>query len=103
MMRAGDFNDPLAYLEIFRRCSPFNTAFYDNEQFDKLLDEAINRKDERERMNLLIEAEQIIMEDMPVVPVYYLGLEYAVDPKFKGLVRGKTPIQDMDLYWTYIE
>ena len=55
-------------------------------------------------MDLLIEAEQIMIEeDMPIVPVYYLGLDYAINPKYKGLVMGKTLMQDMDLYWTYIE
>ncbi|NLI57150.1 MAG: peptide ABC transporter substrate-binding protein [Clostridium sp.] len=103
VMWAGDFNDALAYLDILKTHNPFNMAFYSNDQFDKLLDEAINQEDERERMDLLIEAEQIMIEDMPIVPVYYLGLDYAINPKYKGLVMGKTLMQDMDLYWTYIE
>ncbi|HHX17337.1 MAG TPA: peptide ABC transporter substrate-binding protein, partial [Clostridium sp.] len=103
MMWAGDFNDALAYLNVFKINNPFNMAFYNNDQFNKLLHEVINQKDEEKRMDLLIEAEQIMIEDMPVVPVYFLGLDYAINPKYKGLVRGKTSIQDMDLYWTYIE
>lgn len=103
MMWAGDYNDALAYLDIFKSHNPYNMTFYSNEKFDRILDEAASQEDEKKRMDLLIEAEQILIEDMPVVPVYYLCLDYAINPKYKGLARGKTPIQDMDLYWTYIE
>lgn len=102
-MWTGDYNDALAYLSVFSTYNPYNMAFYANEEFDNLLNEATNQKDERKRMDLLIEAEEIIIEDMPVMPIYYLGLDYAMNPKIKGLVRGNSSIQDMDLYWTYIK
>lgn len=102
-MWTGNFNDALAYLNVFSTYNPLNMAFYTNEAFDNLLDDAIKQKDESKRMDLLIEAEKIIAEDMPIIPIYHLGLDYATNLKIKGIVRDNNPIQDMDLYWIYIE
>ncbi|MDQ2085393.1 peptide ABC transporter substrate-binding protein [Herbivorax sp. ANBcel31] len=103
LMWAGDFNDPLAYLDIFSAHNPFNVAFYNNTDFDSLLARATSETDREKRIDMLIEAEEMVMEDMPIVPVYYLALDYAINPRVNGLVRGNSPIQDIDLYWTYIE
>ncbi|MFZ5987564.1 MAG: peptide ABC transporter substrate-binding protein [Bacillota bacterium] len=103
LMWSGDFNDPSAYLDIFSSANFFNVAFYNNPDFDSLFEEARDEKDEKKRMDMLIEAERIVISDMPVCPLYYISGTYAVNPRVRGLVRGNSAIQDLDLYWAYIE
>lgn len=103
LMWTADFNDPTAFLDIFSTESFFNVAYYKNADFDSLLEKAKLERDEKERMKMLIEAEKKVMEDMAVCPVYFLFQSYAVNNKVKGFVRGSSPIQDFDFYWTYIE
>ncbi|TYQ16744.1 UNVERIFIED_CONTAM: oligopeptide transport system substrate-binding protein [Acetivibrio alkalicellulosi] len=103
LMWSGDFNDPLAYLDIFNSYNFFNVAFYSNDKVDNLLEISIYEKDEVKRIDMLIEAEKIVMDEMPICPVYFLWLDYAVNPRVQNLIRGNSPIQDIDLYWTYIQ
>jgi len=103
LMWTADFNDPTAFLDIFSTESFFNVAYYKNADFDSLLEKAELERDEKERIKMLIEAEKKVMEDMAVCPVYFLFQSYAVNNKVKGFVRGSSPIQDFDFYWTYIE
>lgn len=100
---SGDFNDPLAYLDIFSSKNFYNVAYYNNTKFDELLDKSNEETDEKKRMDLLVEAERIAINDMPVCPVYYVSNSYAVNSRVKGLIRGSSAIQDIDLYWTYVK
>jgi len=100
---SADYNDPLAYLDVFSSKSFYNVAFYSNNQFEELLDRAIREIDDKSRMELLIKAEQIAMDDMAVCPLYFIANSYAVNNRVKGLVRGSSAIQDIDMYWTYVE
>ncbi len=103
LMWSGEYNDPRAYLEVFSSSNYYNVAYYVNSHFDELLDRIIGEKDLEKRMSLLVEAEKVAMSDMPVCPVYFAQNSYAVRSGVKGLVRGSSGIQDIDLYWTYIE
>jgi oligopeptide transport system substrate-binding protein len=67
------------------------------------MSKAREETDEKKRMNLLSEAEELLFKYMPICPLYYVHNSYAVKPKVKGLVRGSSAIQDMDFYWTYLE
>lgn len=103
LMWSADFNDPTAFLDVFRSENFFNVAFYNNTDFDSLLEKANLETDENKRMKMLIEAEKMVIEDMAVCPVYFLCQNYAVSNKIKGFVRGNSAIQDFDFYWTYID
>lgn len=103
LMWSGDYNDPRAYLEVFSSSNFYNVAYYVNLYFDELLEKSIEEADSKKRMDLLVEAEKIVINDMPVCPIYFAQNSYAVNSRIKGLVRGSSAIQDIDLYWTYIE
>lgn len=65
----GDFADPLAFLELFRGGSTMNDSGWKNEKFDALLEEAAS-SGESERLNLLGKAENILLDDGMVIPLY---------------------------------
>lgn len=65
----GDFADPLAFLELFRGGSTMNDSGWKNDRFDSLLEEAASAS-ESERLNLLGQAENILLDDGMVLPLY---------------------------------
>ena len=65
----GDFADPLAFLELFRGGSTMNEFGWKNEKFDALLEEAASAS-ESERLNLLGQAENLLLDQGMVLPLY---------------------------------
>ena len=65
----GDFADPLAFLELFRGGSTMNDSGWKNSQFDELLEQAAT-SGENERLNLLGQAETILLDEGMVIPLY---------------------------------
>lgn len=65
-----DYSDPLAYLENWQSDSPYNQGGFSCEAFDKKLKKAETKEGE-ERKQLLLEAEKILEEQVPAVPLYY--------------------------------
>ncbi len=67
----ADFNDPITFLELFTTDSPFNRAQWSNKEYDALIKKSQSNADFDERMQDLIKAEQILMEEMPIAPIYH--------------------------------
>ena len=65
----GDFADPLAFLELFRGASTMNESGWKNDRFDSLLEQAATAGD-TERLNLLGQAENILLDEGMVLPLY---------------------------------
>ena len=65
----GDFADPLAFLELFRGASTMNESGWKNARFDELLEQAASAGD-AERLKLLGQAENILMDEGMVMPLY---------------------------------
>ena len=65
----GDFADPLAFLELFRGGSTMNESGWKNAQFDGLLEQAAVAG-ETERLELLGAAENILLDEGMVLPLY---------------------------------
>ena len=65
----GDFADPLAFLELFRSGSTMNDSGWKNDRFDELLEQAATAG-ESERLNLLGQAENILLDEGMVIPLY---------------------------------
>ncbi|WP_027308600.1 peptide ABC transporter substrate-binding protein [Caloramator sp. ALD01] len=67
----GDYNDPMTFLDMWTSKSGQNDAGYNNPEYDKKVDAAKRESDPVKRIQLLHEAEDILMNDMPVIPLYY--------------------------------
>ncbi len=92
----ADYPDPENFLDVlFRSGSLENYSNYSNPDVDALLDEAATETDEQKRWKLYQEAEQIILDDAPIIPLYH-DVEYIlVKPYVKGLHM--TPMGILDL------
>lgn len=97
----ADFNDPISFLDIFETGNGNNHTGYSNPEYDKLLNKIRNEKDSKIRMDMLKELEKILMEDMPISPIYYRNRLYVAKPYVHGVVRSWSQL--IDLYWTSVD
>jgi len=98
----ADYNDPLTFLDMWETNNGNNTAFYSNPQYDKLIDEAKVNVDLKARNDELIQAEKILMDDMPIGPVYFQARPFVVKPYVKDLYF-HTFGSDWEFKWAYIQ
>ncbi len=74
----GDFADPLAFLELFRSDSTLNDSGWSDEQFDSLLDKAASAN-EQERMQILAQAETLLLDSGMILPSYHPVILNVID------------------------
>ncbi len=79
----GDYNDPQTMLEIFESNNGQNIGRYNNPQFDAEM-AASRTTTGAERMEHLFKAHDILMEDMPMIPVYYYSYPIMVQDTVEG-------------------
>lgn len=83
----ADYADPEDFLNIlFHSNSTQNWAAYSNPDVDKLLDQAAIEKDTATRFKAYTQAEQMILNDAPVIPLTYDRQYNLVKPYVKGLI-----------------
>lgn len=74
-------SDPIYNLEVFKfRNSGLNMSKWESNEFQQLLDRSNHAINQEQRETLLHQAEALLMEEMPVIPIYFLSLGYAKNP-----------------------
>lgn len=97
-----DYNDPMTFMDLWVTDGPQNQTAYSNPKYDELIDKAKHSADNDERMDLMVEAEKILMEDMPIGPIYFRYMDYIKNPAVKNEVR-RFIGANLDLYWAEVE
>ncbi|WP_144512600.1 peptide ABC transporter substrate-binding protein [Bacillus sp. FJAT-22090] len=92
-----DYADPVNALESFITGSSMNRTTWSNAEFDKLIADIKNETDESKRWAMLIEADALLMEEMPIFPLYYYNQVTLEKPSVSGILRH--PVGYMDLKW----
>jgi len=86
VFRAGwiaDYADPSSFLDLFVSGNALNSMFYANPAFDHLMQSA-SLTGGATRLDLLRQAEWLLMQDMPVIPLYYYVSRHLVNPRITG-------------------
>jgi oligopeptide transport system substrate-binding protein len=81
----ADYNDPMTFLDMWVTGGQFNEVGYSNPQYDKLVKQAQIETDAKNRAKELADAEKILMQDMPIGPIYYRAQMWLVRPTIKGM------------------
>ncbi|MDF2610854.1 MAG: putative secreted protein [Lachnospiraceae bacterium] len=90
-----DYNDPMTFLDMFETGNGNNHTSYTSEAYDALLDQVRAELDPATRMGYLMDLEKLLMEDMPIGPVYWRSRDYIMSGKIaSGVLR--TAFQDMN-------
>ena len=79
----ADYGDPSSFLDLFLGGSSLNHTFYAGARFDELMAAAAIAAPAR-RMELLQQAEAQLIQDMPVIPLYYYVSRHLVNPAVRG-------------------
>jgi oligopeptide transport system substrate-binding protein len=96
----ADFNDASNFLEVLRWQSPNNDMSYQNSNFDSDLDNAAATLDATKRRETLQAAEQVMLNDYPIIPLYYFVSKRLVKPYLHGVVPnplGRVPSKNLTL------
>lgn len=83
----GDYPDPNTNLSIFNKGRMEKECRWRSEEalrYNDLLEEAATLADNNARMELFVEMEQILMDEMPVMPLYFRNTMALVKPHVKG-------------------
>ncbi len=80
----GDFDAPESFLENFLSTSGLNHSGFASKEFDSLMDSAGKAKTFGERMEFLSRAEEVLMRECPVIPIYFYTRIYLASPMVKG-------------------
>lgn len=81
----GDYNDASNFLDLFRSdVGTMNPSAWKNDDYDRLMQQAEIETDSKKRIKLMQKAEQILLAEMPLIPVYYYTTQHLVNPNIKG-------------------
>ena len=87
MERGGwiaDYVDPHVFLEIWETGNGNNDTLWSNAEYDRLLQGALAAKDEAERYEIYQQMDAIMVDELPIIPIYFYTKKYALSPKVKG-------------------
>lgn len=94
--------DPDAALRAcFYSTSKFNWSNYRNPEMDRLLDRAISTLDPKQRENLYNEIQQLLIDDVALVPIYHKLNIYATNKRVKKFYPH--PMELIDISETAVE
>jgi dipeptide transport system substrate-binding protein len=93
----ADYADPINFLENFQTGHSMNRTGWSNEKYDQLIKDAKNEADEANRFELMYEAEKILFEEMPIIPIHFYNQVYLYNDAVSGIVRH--PVGYMELKW----
>jgi oligopeptide transport system substrate-binding protein len=100
----ADYPDPDNWLpEIFGTGGGNNHTTYSNAAFDTLCDEAALELNNTKRLEKYAEAQKIIIDDVPIVPMFFRERFWLVKPSVKGLITTGLDHQcPGDLFWNVV-
>lgn len=90
-----DYADPVNALESFITGSSMNRTQWSNAEFDKLIADAKTETDSQVRWDKLIEAEKILMDEMPIFPIHFYNQVQLQKENVTGILRH--PVGYLDL------
>ncbi|NFL35158.1 peptide ABC transporter substrate-binding protein [Clostridium botulinum] len=98
---SGDYVDPMTFLDMWESTSGQNCAGYNNPEYDKLIRDAKVEQDQTKRFEMLHQAEDMLMEDMFVIPLNYQVKAKGIKDYVKGV--NITPLGFIYFDKAYIE
>ena len=81
----GDYVDPMSFLDMWVTGGGNNDCGFSNAEYDKLVADAKVETDAAKRIEMLRKAEDILMDEMPLFPIYYYTTVMAWNENVKGV------------------
>jgi oligopeptide transport system substrate-binding protein len=95
----GDYLDPNTYLDMMVTGGENNSTGWSNPEYDRLIAAARAEIDEARRLEILHEAEQILLDEVPIVPIYFYVSKNMVKPYVRGFYNNLQDLHPVDRMW----
>ncbi len=96
------FNDPIYTLDFFKeKAHRYNAPQWESRHYQELLDLADQETDPLIREEHLKQAVLLILDEMPIIPLYMVNAKYLKSPKVQGLIVNE--LGQADFKWAYVE
>ncbi len=82
----GDYLDPATFLAMWQTGDGNNNTGWSNQRYDELIKQSFREGDAARRLQLLNEAETLMLNEAPILPVYWYTHSYLMRPEVKGLL-----------------
>ncbi len=80
----GDYVDPNTFLSLVTSDNGNNHSNWGDSKFDDLIRQAASEQDQAARFALFQKAEKILIDEMPVIPIYFYVRSTLIDEAVKG-------------------
>ncbi len=80
----SDINDPIALLQLFQSASPNNHSNWASADFDHEFTAAGQSPTDAERWTHLQNADALLIDALPIIPLYHENQNYLVQPTVRG-------------------
>jgi oligopeptide transport system substrate-binding protein len=82
----ADINDPISFLEIFSsKANGTNNTGWEHPRYSELLEQSNLAADPKERKSLLREAEHLLIDEMPIAPLFFSTYSYMKRSELSGI------------------
>lgn len=97
-----DYNDVLTYGDLFSSWNLQNRGRYNNEEMDSWIRVAQSELDPQKRMDAFGEIQDLLYEDVVILPMYERGNSFVVDSRLKNF-RRRIVGPEVDYKFAYID
>ncbi len=80
----GDYPDPNTFLDTMTTGNGNNRTGFTNKEYDALIRSAANSTDQQQRFEYFQQAEQILADEVPIIPIYTYTRNYLRSNDVKG-------------------
>ena len=90
MVAAGwgpDYDDPMTFADLFASWNENNRGRYANADYDRWIRLAQSTTDLKERMDAMGKVQDLIIDDVVILPQFERSVNYVQHPRLKGVVR----------------
>jgi len=76
-----------------------NSTGFTSAEYDRLIADAAREPDEEKRMQMLQRAERILMDELPIIPIYYYVSKNMVKPYVRGWYNTLQDMHPLEAIW----
>jgi oligopeptide transport system substrate-binding protein len=80
----GDLPDAANMMDIFVSGGGNNHSLWGSPTFDRLIRESFGMRDKKARAEVLSKAEKILLDEVPIIPIYHYVFYSLMSPRVKG-------------------
>ncbi|MCA9563632.1 MAG: peptide ABC transporter substrate-binding protein [Myxococcales bacterium] len=80
----GDYRDPNTFLELWTGDDQNNDTGWDNPEYNRLIQASRQEPNPERRLGYLLEAERLLLDEVPIMPIYFYAQFHLVRPNVCG-------------------